>query len=309
LTQVLYAAMTLSVAAFAGASVARAWWYARHPIHLRWELYPVPHEGARAAHGGSSFETTEFWQQPRHVDRRAEFRFMAREILLLHALRESNRSLWYCSYPFHAGLYLLSAAVGLLVLVALATVAGTAPAGGTARVVSTLSGGVGGLGAGLAVAGAVALLWRRASDPRLRSATTPGDIFNLAFFIAALGTLMAGYASRGPQAPDWPGLAIGWLTWDTSLRVPGLLATGVVLCAVLLAYIPLTHMSHFIGKYFTYHAVRWNDRPAAGDPRITAAMTEVLTYRPSWSAGHISGDGGATWADVASKNPAREVKP
>ena len=32
-----------------------------------------------------------------------------------------------------------------------------------------------------------------------------------------------------------------------------------MLSALLAAYIPFTHMSHFVGKYFTYHAVRWDD--------------------------------------------------
>ena len=56
-----------------------------------------------------------------------------------------------------------------------------------------------------------------------------------------------------------------------------------------LAYIPLTHMSHFVGKYFTYHAVRWDDAPlgdrpedagcAGGLPRTPADLGRRTTCR------------------------------
>ena len=40
--------------------------YARAPMHLRWELYPVPHEKGRD-HGGSYFEETDWWTLPRET--------------------------------------------------------------------------------------------------------------------------------------------------------------------------------------------------------------------------------------------------
>jgi hypothetical protein len=65
-------------------------------------------------------------------------------------------------------------------------------------------------------------------------------------------------------------------------------------------------MSHFIGKYFTYHAVRWDD--AALDSRMSASLAEYLTYRPTWAAAHIKAKDAATWAEVVTTNPAREGK-
>ena len=82
----------------------------------------------------------------------------------------------------------------------------------------------------------------------------------------------------------------------------------MALGAVLVAYIPLTHMSHFIGKYFTYHAVRWDDRPFNGNAKIAAALAESLTYRSRWAAGHVAGGQAASWADVVAADPTREVK-
>ena len=98
------------------------------------------------------------------------------------------------------------------------------------------------------------------------------------------------------------------MTWQTTLEVPGLLAAGLCLTAVLVAYIPLTHMSHFIGKYFTYHAVRWDDRPFKGNAKIAAALAESLTYRSRWAAGHVAAGQTASWAQVVAADPTREAK-
>ena len=53
----------------------------------------------------------------------------------------------------------------------------------------------------------------------------------------------------------------------------------------------MTHMSHFIAKYFTYHAVRWDDRPSRQGSAFEKRIAEYLTYRPRWAAPHIGADG------------------
>ena len=72
---------------------------------------------------------------------------------------------------------------------------------------------------------------------------------------------------------------------------------------MLAAYIPMTHMAHFVAKYFTYHCVRWDDAATAKSPRIAVKLAEYLTYRPTWSAPHVTADGERTWADIAAGNP------
>ena len=37
--------------------------YFRMPLHVRWELYPVPHEKGRE-YGGSYFEELNWWKNP-----------------------------------------------------------------------------------------------------------------------------------------------------------------------------------------------------------------------------------------------------
>jgi nitrate reductase gamma subunit len=232
--------------------------------------------------------------------------FMAREIALLHALREYNRPLWYRSFPFHLGLYLLIVAMtGALAGMAVGALAGRPAAGALAVGGCTV---IGAAGLALAVGGAVGLLIYRRTNPALRVSTTAGDLFNLGFFIVALGLVLAGSLTRPDGAPDVWAVAEGLLRWDVTLKVSGLLAAGLVLSALLAAYIPLTHMSHFIGKYFTYHAVRWDDRPLAGNQKIAAALAESLTYRSRWAAGHVSSGQPASWADVVAANPVKEVR-
>ncbi len=78
----------------------------------------------------------------------------------------------------------------------------------------------------------------------------------------------------------------------------------VVMGSLLVAYIPLTHMSHFFTKWFMYHDIRWSDEPnvVRGGP-IERKLLKSLNYPVSWSAAHIGGDGKKNWVDVATTNP------
>jgi nitrate reductase gamma subunit len=310
MTTVLYFVLCLSAAVFVAATVVRAVWYARAPLHLRWELYPVPHETPdRAAHGGSHFEQSDWWTRPVHPNRWGQLKAMTAEMLFLRALREFNLQLWWRSFPFHFGLYLLIATTALVLAAAVATlIFPAALAWGIGGLVRGLYRVTGVVGLMLALAGAAGLLHRRLTDPALRICTTPGDIFNLAVFLIALAVLGAGYALRPVGSPGVLSIVIGLLRWDTGVRVPGLLASGLLLSALVAAYIPFTHMSHFVGKYFTYHAVRWDDAANRRGGAIEKAMAEYLTYRPTWAAPHVAADGVRTWADVVTTAPPDKVR-
>ena len=301
----VYLALYAGAAVFVAASLVRAWMYARAPLHLRWELYPVPHEDpAKVKHGGSYFEDKDWWTHKRAYNLAGELGVMVPEMLFLKALHEFNRKLWYRSFPFHFGLYLLIGACGLLLLAALLGLFAPAlMAGALGMAFHWLYTVVGVAGVALALVGAVGLLHRRLTDEDLKTYTTAGDIFNLLFFIVSFGVLCAGFLLRGPGGPGVLAMVQGLLTFNKTLEVPGLLAVGIVLCALLAAYIPLTHMSHFVGKYFTYHDVRWNDQVNLRGSKIEAKLVEYLTYKPTWSAPHVTADGKRTWADVATTNP------
>jgi nitrate reductase gamma subunit len=302
----LYGVIYVGGLVFLIACAVRAVQYARLPLHLRWELYPVPHEETvRAKHGGSYFEATDWWEKPIPFNLVGELKSMLPEMLFQEGLWQFNRIMWFLSFPFHFGLYLLIGSTVLLMASALFSMRAPLHASGAIGLILHYVYGVGWLaGAALTMAGALGLLIRRLTDKDLRTYTVPGDIFNLLFFIVTLGCLLAGYVLQPQGAPKALALAQGILTFDTKLRFPPLLATGLVLGALLVAYIPMTHMSHFIAKYFTYHAVRWDDRPSLKGSILEKRMAEYLTYRPRWAAPHVGADGARTWADIASANPA-----
>jgi nitrate reductase gamma subunit len=310
MTILLYVLFCVTAVVAVAAPVVRAVGYARAPLHLRWELYPVPHEAAhRAQHGGSYFEDTNWWTRPAHFNLQGELTAMFSEMLFLKALREFNPQLWWRSFPFHFGLYLLIGTLALLLAAAVTAIFLPAlMAGWLGSVAHQVYRATGVAGLVLALIGAAGLLHRRLTDPNLKPYSTASDVGHLVAFLVAFGLLGAGWALRPEGAPGPLALAVGLLTWDTSLQVPGLLAAGLGLTVLLAAYIPFTHMSHFVGKYFTYHAVRWDDAANRRGGSIERVLAEYLTYRPTWSAPHIKADGSRTWADIATTNPTEGAK-
>ncbi len=298
----------VAAAVFVAACIVRVWMYARAPIHLRWELYPVPHEEPeKASHGGSYFEDVNWWERPRRKNLVGEVAAMVPEILFLKGLWEFNRGLWVRSFPFHFGLYLLCASGGLLLVTAvLALLWPGFQEGGVGRAFHWLYTVGGSVGLVLALVGAVGLLLRRLTDETLRIYTSRWDIFNLLFFIVTFLLLGVAHLVGGPGYQGPLAFLMGVLSFQTRMAVPPLFAVAAALLALLVAYVPLTHMSHFIGKYFTYHAVRWNDEPNQPGSAIERRIAQALTYRPTWAAAHLKADGRRTWADVATINPTRE---
>ena len=194
-------ALSVYIAIYAGllifliGCVRRILQYARTPVHLRWELYPVPHEAPdRVAHGGSYFETGDWWTKPRHSNHIGELRVMIPEMLFMKGLWEFNRRLWVPSFLFHFGLYLL---IGSIVLVGfgagLPLLAPSLATSGFWIILAHVYHVMAYVGATISVAGALLLLLRRATDPALKNYTKPADFFNLVFFIIAFGLVAAGY--------------------------------------------------------------------------------------------------------------------
>ena len=306
----LYIILYAAVLVFLIGCAIRALQYSRAPVHLRWDLYPVPHEApSRAAHGGSYFEESEWWNQPSHFSLWGELKVLVPEVLFLKGCWEFNRKLWYRSFPFHFGLYLLIfAAVVLAFCGILAIVSPALMAGFLGTVLKRLYEFTGAAGLLLAILGALGLMIRRLTDPGLKVYTVGGDIFNLLFFIAAFGIFALGYLMRPDSAPDMPAISKALFTFDISIGIPPLLTLGLLLIGLLVAYIPMTHMSHFIAKYFTYHSVRWDDAVNRKGGSLEARLAECLTFRPTWAAPHMKADGSKSWAEIVTINPAQGEK-
>ena len=80
----------------------------------------------------------------------------------------------------------------------------------------------------------------------------------------------------------------------------GLQTLEVLLFSFLLAYVPLTHMSHFFTKWFLYHDVRWGDEPM--NAKLAGRVGEAMQLKPTWAAPHVGADGEKTWVDIASSD-------
>jgi nitrate reductase gamma subunit len=275
------------------------------PLHIRWDLYPVPHEGKRAHYGGSYYEEVDWWEKPRDKSLIGELKGMIPEMLLIKALWEHNRALWYRSFPFHFGLYCLIGWAGLLVVGALAQIAGVgigpdaSMIGAAIHYLTILAGAFGLI---LATFGAAALLHRRLTDEDLYGYTAPSHIFNLSCFLVALLVAFFTYILVDQTFAIARGYVQSLLTFKLSAPVGSkAVATEFVLFSLLMAYVPLTHMSHFIAKYFFYHKIRWEDEPNLKNPKMEKKIGEALGYPVSWAADHIKGDGKKTWADVVTE--------
>jgi nitrate reductase gamma subunit len=270
----------------------------RMPRQVRWEIYPLPHEGERAKHGGSRMEELDHWEKPQHKDRVAEVRFMIPEMIFLKGLWDHNRKLWYRSFPFHFGLYLLVAFAVVVLVNAALSLAGVGPL----AILSAVAAGLFAVGAALGLVGALGLLAMRAFDGHMRPYTNPSHFFNLLVFLVVLGLQAAVFVTAGFDVEIFRSWAVALLTADAGALVGGALATWtLVLTVLLVAYIPLTHMSHFFVKWFTWHQIRWDDEPNVRGGRIEKMIEKALSAPVTWSAPHIGADGKKTWADVATE--------
>jgi nitrate reductase gamma subunit len=159
----------------------------------------------------------------------------------------------------------------------------------------------------------VGLLHRRLSDPELRDFTAPADIFNLLFFIAVFGLTLATFFTVDRDFSKFRFLVHNLVTFKME-ALPGsgleslLPQASLVMLSLLVAYIPLTHMSHFVGKYFAYHAIRWKDDPNLRGGKEEAVIHKLLAQPIDWAAPHIRGDGKKTWVDAATEEVKRSKK-
>jgi nitrate reductase gamma subunit len=297
-----------SMLTFVLAVIARFLKWSRMPMHMRWELYPVAHEAGKAHYGGSYLEDFEWWKKDREKSLAGELKVMLPEIFFLVALREHNKKLWFRSFPFHFGLYLVTACIGLSILGGLTgAVFPSVMRGSLGGVFEFLIPLFGWIGAGMSLFGAVGLLQRRLATPSLRNYAGPADIFNLLFFVVAFGWALLSYAILDHGMTTNLLFVWGLVTFNF-VGLGFMQGLSMILLCLLLAYIPLTHMSHFIGKYFAYHAIRWNDEPNLPGGEQEKEIGKLLNQPVTWAASHIEGDGKTTWADVCTKDMNKESK-
>jgi len=279
---------------------------ARMPVHLRWELSPVPHEKGKGEYGGSYLEEVDWWTKPREKDLVSEVTYMGKEILFLKALWEHNRKLWWFSFPFHFGLYLLMAGAGLLVLGGIGALFGIRGPG--LGILTTGLPLLAGVGYALGTLGGAGLLVTRLTSEEMRNSTAPVSYINL---LVLLGMFVTGLWAV-LTVPDFSGqtvdVAVGILTASIPAGIPGIVTAHFICAFVFLAYLPFTQMMHFVAKYFTYHKVRWDDEPVVAGSKLDRELKKLLSQPVTWAAPHVRADGKKTWVDIATDTgAAKEV--
>ncbi len=282
-----------ALAIFAIGVIYRGWKIAKMPVHLRWELAPVPHEKGKSRYGGSYFEEYEWWTKPREKSLLNEVWYMFLEIVFLRGVWEHKRPLWFFTFSFHfGGLYLPAASVGMMLL---SSIPGFSLLGRWA--VSLLGPGylLGALGIG-------GLLYRRATDPEVKAFGSFATFFNLFFllfiYLSGIYAMLPIEAFAGQITGFVKSLLFFNLNYTLSMPA----RIHVCSACLFLIYLPFTYMMHFVAKYFTYHEIRWNDKPMQRGSNMEKEVQSMLGQKVSWSAPHIMGEGKKTWVDAATED-------
>jgi nitrate reductase gamma subunit len=257
------------------------------PIHLRWELYPVPHEAGKAGYGGSYLEEVSWWDKERKVSIIGELKEMLEEMLFIKRIYSNNKKLWILSYSFHLGIYLILIWFLLVFLGSITIAYAHIPIPSSnpwALFLFYVTLVIGGLGDLLATAGGLGLLIRRLINPVLRDYTTWPDYLNL---ILVLLPLISGLVAwiYDPYFNLARGFMASLISTMATPYMPLVIIINLALIQILIAYIPFSKITHFIGKYFTYHKVLWDDEPNLG--QLDGEIRNLISTRLLWSAPHI----------------------
>jgi nitrate reductase gamma subunit len=269
----------------------------RLPVHLRWELAPIPYEKGKQQYGGSYLEDYEWWKKPHRRFFLAPLQYMLVEIFLLRAIWRHNRPLWPLSFAFHTGIYLvffmllfsIVSAILIIAQVPLSVLNVFLMIVSVLALVGYLLGGLGTIG----------LILKRALDSSLRPFNTFSKYFNLVF----LGAIFASGAYAWLSLPDFASemtlFVKGLITLDAGMSASFPLTLNIIISLLFLIYLPFTDMIHFIAKYFTYHEIRWDDKPQ--DKEMKKELRRLLSQPVTWSATHVKADGRKNWLDLTTK--------
>ncbi|MHB8104494.1 MAG: hypothetical protein ACYDG5_03025 [Dehalococcoidales bacterium] len=265
----------------------------RMPAHLRWELAPIPHEKGKNRYGGSYLEDYEWWQKNRRKSLVAVVIYMAKEIFLLKGVWKNNRTLWPFSFSMHTGVYLVILSILLHIINALFIVTNTPAAVLNAFesivTVIALAGYI------LGSFGVIGLILKRSLDVGLRNFSTFPTFFRLGFLAAVFISGIFAWFYTVDFSATMSHFVHSVLILDTTIAVSTPLTAHIIIALLFLIYLPLTDMAHFIIKYFTYHAVRWNDTPL--NPKMAAGLNALKNQTSNWAAPHIPA--GKTWTEIA----------
>lgn len=281
---------------FFALSLYKAKQFSSLPMHGRQDLYPIPLEDTdKAKYGGSYMEEDRWFEKeiPHHTV--AMVLDMLGEMLFIKKLFINQNKFWWISYSLHLGIY---AALAWTVLLFVGAFAGTASIFGTiVYVLVTIAGVIAGV---LMTIGAAGLIIKRLTQPEFKSYTTPQEFFNLFFLLAVAVTGLLTFALNGFTFNYGYAITYSMIHFQSLPDIcsgslypvanPLILYIHILLLGAVMIYIPLCKMSHYVGKYFTFHSVVWDNRPnLAGsdvEKRIIAESGIAPEPGKNWAAPH-----------------------
>lgn len=286
--------------------IRRIWIISSAPVHLRWELYPVPHERGRAEYGGSRLEESNWWEKEEHPDHLNEARVMLKEILLLKGVWDHNKSLWYGSFPFHFAMYLVIFNITIGLFSGFLIIFGLQPSSVYFEIYHWVFTVVGITGAVLGVFGSLRLLFTRIIDKNLSKYSNLSHYFNILLIGSVFGTFLLWMAYQPYLSINILSFYKGLITFSAVADISTIGLVHMYLFLFFMLYMPFTHMTHFFTKYFTYHKVRWED--ATMNEKLKGKLIEQLNYKVTWAAPHIAADGNKTWLTIATEDISEDTK-
>lgn len=196
-----------------------------------------------------------------------------KEMLFIKKLYDHQRSLWFPSFAFHMGIYVMFGWSILLLIAAF----------WHPTVFVLIVGIVGVIGFTTATIGALALLYRRITDVSYQVYTTPAEYFNLLLILAVLTT--GAYTWLSVASP----FAVAYNVFTLNVgELPIMVVIHLVLLGFMLIYIPLSKMGHYAGKFFSFRSVLWDNDPNTPGSKVDANVRESAATPPThhWSAPH-----------------------
>ncbi|MFC1966020.1 respiratory nitrate reductase subunit gamma [Chloroflexota bacterium] len=272
------------------------------PQHLRWELYPIPHEkGYR--HGGSYFEELEWWNKPQEKSTFRSVLYMLKQYFLFSGYFNRKRGYWLSLYPWHVGFYLIVFFHILTFFGALAMVT----TGITISSISTSSLGIGLYYLTLVVAvggfilgsfGSIGMLIERLVNKDLKDYASPMNYFNYIFFLIVFLSGLISWAFFDLTLSAYREFWASLITFQFT-SVEAATYTHIMLFSLFLIYLPFTRSTHYITIFLAYFGVFWGDKPNRRGGKIEMEVKELLENPVSWAAPHIQS--GEKWSDIVTR--------
>lgn len=293
----------LAVIVFLVKTVSTVLKYLNMPRHLRWDLYPVAHQGPE----GSKYQKVDFGNLPPHISLFHELKEMSQEMLFIKKAYVNNPKVWQGSFPLHAGLYL-----GIIWLVLLLAGAIVELSGGKVAADSSIVPMIiyyativtGGIGFVAGLWGSLVLLWLRVTDEAMQDMSDFVSYLNLGVMICLFGTGVAAWQLADPAFAIMRQHTIHLLTLHPVAVSQPLVVLQMLAFCVFMIYLPFSRMAHFVAKYFFYHNIMWDDEMMKRNSPMEKDIATYLHYNMTWSAPHIRKNG--TWLDQVMSGPPQD---